>query len=146
MKIFLFLILTVLVFSGCQTISGSGNPSPSQIADISAIKGSKSHVIDVEVDQNLNSMLNKVYFYNITEGENQYILVSGSIKKQMGGSSIDRKKINARFLNDTDEVISEGTDKVAVSNMRRPRRSKGKFSIKVPYSPDIKKCLLAFEV
>ncbi len=143
MKIFLCLLTVILLASGCQTL-GVSNEKIIRTADISVVKASKSHIIDVEVEQNLEGMFSGVHFYNILEGKNRYLLVSGSIRKPIG-FSIDHKKINVRFLNDAGDVLSEKTDRISISRRRRPIGIKGKFSIKIPYDIKIKKCLIAFE-
>ncbi len=139
------LIVAVLIGSGCQTIFLNSESVP-KIVDISSVKGAKSHLIELEVDENLKSMLKKISFYNITERGNKYLLVAGSIQKQMGASSIERKKINIRFVDEQGNIVEEGTDKISIEHLRKPIGSRGRFSIKVPYLLQIKKCVIAFEV
>ncbi len=144
MRVFLYFITIILFASGCQILSGGNSKEIMETADISIIKASKTHIIDVEVDQNLESILSEVYFYNITDRGNRYILVSGSIRKPIG-VSIDRKKIHVRFLNDKGDILSEKIDRVFISRKRRPTGSKGRFSIRVPYNSEVRKCIIAFE-
>ncbi len=125
-------------------MSGGGE-NVMETADISVVKASKTHIIDVDIDQNVKSRLRRIDFYNIVEGDKRYILVSGSVTKEMGGASIDRKKVNIRFLDDKGNLLEEKTDRISISRMRRPTGYKGRFSIKVPYHSDIKRCLILFE-
>ncbi len=134
-RIVLYVVLGVLVFSGCATLG-------MKFTD----EHTKAHNVEVQVDSKLSKYIKGMDLSHRHYDGKTFLALSGALQKPFGSFS-SSLKVNAKFYDENDQIVAELNDRVQFNRMggRTNRRYKGSLFLKVEDNIMIKKCVLELQ-
>lgn len=134
MRQLLSILFLAVVVSGCQTLGMKLND-----------EHAKTHNVEIQLGDSVKNVLKSIdVTHRLYEG-NVDLFVGGYIRKPFTVSASSRATVNAKFLDDSGQVIIERSDSVMLRRLGRGalrRKQEGSFLLQIPDNPRIVKCIL----